>query len=484
LFAIIITISLFSQTYEITIHSQQNQMQCRSLARSDNMTTFALLNEVILTSNYYEIQCINNKIIEIADDGTIIKEKEIISPPGKELNCMKIIVVGDTLMVAGMAKNVSDSSLSLFYYYTDQNLLADSIVFFAQNSIIYDCNFIKENPLREEVLFICCDDWTNFYRSYIILVDYYGNVKHISNPEVSVATFSFYWPSENVYVLGGEYINAYDGNNFTALGTIFDREWYQMNIDEEFGIYLTESVLKNDSVWLTAGSRVDGAEFSQYILNGSIGLYEWDSSLTPRELITLPHEYKNNTVFQDCFVLSNEHTAFLAINSCEVDFENFEYCPVSSLRVVKMDIANSTVLWQKYIYCIEKSMPMQIIPTEDGGCVVGGFKHSPFQHSSMHAFIIKFDQYGNPAGTGNSREVSDFMLFPNPTSDYFFIQSSDNNIGDCMLTIYDVSGRVVLKGFSCEENFMYNVSHLKQGVYFVEIKSDNNNRQIRKLLKQ
>lgn len=60
-----------------------------------------------------------------------------------------------------------------------------------------------------------------------------------------------------------------------------------------------------------------------------------------------------------------------------------------------------------------------------------------------------------------------FTMFPNPASDFITINTNDN-YGISLVSIYDVTGKIVLKS-SAILNTPVNISSLTKGVYFVEV---------------
>jgi uncharacterized repeat protein (TIGR01451 family) len=82
-----------------------------------------------------------------------------------------------------------------------------------------------------------------------------------------------------------------------------------------------------------------------------------------------------------------------------------------------------------------------------------------------------------------SFETSEFLLYPNPASQ--MVQITLPNTGDSLesITLYDVLGKVVRQVGSISANqSTIDVSQMEKGVYFVEILTENNIKQIKKLV--
>ncbi|MBC7606479.1 MAG: T9SS type A sorting domain-containing protein [Burkholderiales bacterium] len=94
----------------------------------------------------------------------------------------------------------------------------------------------------------------------------------------------------------------------------------------------------------------------------------------------------------------------------------------------------------------------------------------------------QFRVYGNKPSTlkTDSFQVSEgISLYPNPSADYFSINSNTRQV-----EIYSVTGQLV-KGFKLHsKEYQFNVSDLNSGIYMVKATDDNNNVKTMKLVKQ
>jgi hypothetical protein len=86
--------------------------------------------------------------------------------------------------------------------------------------------------------------------------------------------------------------------------------------------------------------------------------------------------------------------------------------------------------------------------------------------------------YGNiisfTTSTTSIEEVNsytDLMLYPNPTKDFITIKSSVSFL-KCMITIYDITGRIVLKKELLQSETQIDVSRLASGIYYLKLSSD------------
>ena len=86
-----------------------------------------------------------------------------------------------------------------------------------------------------------------------------------------------------------------------------------------------------------------------------------------------------------------------------------------------------------------------------------------------------FSSWGGCYGLVGEDEIAteDLQIYPNPASDFIRI-SIPENIDMAGLKIFNSLGQVVFEGLIQSENAIIDVSKLGQGMYFVLIKSENN----------
>ena len=112
--------------------------------------------------------------------------------------------------------------------------------------------------------------------------------------------------------------------------------------------------------------------------------------------------------------------------------------------------------------------------------------NSPYVVGSTTAAISlaagEFRVYGNKPSTLSTKgfEAGDTVgLYPNPTNDYFSINTNTQSV-----EVYSVTGQLV-KTFSQQQNgYQFNISDLARGVYMVKAKDENQREKTMKLVKQ
>ncbi len=79
-----------------------------------------------------------------------------------------------------------------------------------------------------------------------------------------------------------------------------------------------------------------------------------------------------------------------------------------------------------------------------------------------------YSTVNTPFGT-NEILTSEFSIFPNPTSDFIFV----NVIKKYNIKIYNFCGELLFGKNNCSNNERINISSLKEGIYIVKIETDN-----------
>ena len=67
-------------------------------------------------------------------------------------------------------------------------------------------------------------------------------------------------------------------------------------------------------------------------------------------------------------------------------------------------------------------------------------------------------------------DVNDIIIFPNPTSSFLAIKS--NNLIS-PISIYDISGKLVLQNMGNSKEIILDISNLNSGLYFIKSNSQN-----------
>jgi hypothetical protein len=81
-------------------------------------------------------------------------------------------------------------------------------------------------------------------------------------------------------------------------------------------------------------------------------------------------------------------------------------------------------------------------------------------------------------------EKYDIKIYPNPVSDYAYIEIGFNNFKEADILLYDMSGRQLQSIKTKNKMTKINTQALVQGAYLVTIKTDNNKTANAKLIKK
>ncbi|MBS1589294.1 MAG: T9SS type A sorting domain-containing protein [Bacteroidetes bacterium] len=113
----------------------------------------------------------------------------------------------------------------------------------------------------------------------------------------------------------------------------------------------------------------------------------------------------------------------------------------------------------------------------------------PYTSGETEDYIVMFHDKSNPywpTGVKNIGNIADLYVYPNPTEGNFTVSfETKKAVEKATITVTNITGQQLMKrniskpGTKFSENF--NITHLAQGVYIVELNADNE-RQIRKLV--
>lgn len=112
-------------------------------------------------------------------------------------------------------------------------------------------------------------------------------------------------------------------------------------------------------------------------------------------------------------------------------------------------------------------MPMYLLATQDGGCLVSGKVMYDINQEEADLFVLKI----NADGTVGNDEilVEDILLYtiyPNPAHDHFCLQYSPN-VQPAQVELYDLQGRLVR---TQRGNFDHiDISQLPTGTYTMRV---------------
>ena len=77
----------------------------------------------------------------------------------------------------------------------------------------------------------------------------------------------------------------------------------------------------------------------------------------------------------------------------------------------------------------------------------------------------------------NNFGVENFKIFPNPTQDFWFVKSNNQNIES--IVIYDILGKQVFESKYNLREILIDSDSLSKGLYFAKIKTNNGESNLR-----
>lgn len=79
----------------------------------------------------------------------------------------------------------------------------------------------------------------------------------------------------------------------------------------------------------------------------------------------------------------------------------------------------------------------------------------------------------NDVSVKNIETANSLFIYPNPTTDYLNIEMIGNQVGSCMVSVFDVRGRLIVKETMMANSKRLNVANLEAGVYVVVVNTGN-----------
>lgn len=146
------------------------------------------------------------------------------------------------------------------------------------------------------------------------------------------------------------------------------------------------------------------------------------------------------------------------------------YCDDSLLTTYNTPITETLGTWETIAYpdslnLTEGNHEIKIV-LHYGGWQFNWFQIIPVENINEDEIISNDDE------TGVSNIENTFRIYPNPTSNYLIINSTEEQY-DCK--IYSLSGNLVFSEENCSNNQELDIANLQQGIYILKIESDKIN---------
>lgn len=253
-----------------------------------------------------------------------------------------------------------------------------------------------------------------------------------------------------------------------------DNSWYltgEFQIDEPKG--LGGGTGYSDPEFAYSGNFVLGTDLS------GLGQHRGDYE----DNIGFNEEYAQSPVI-DCTNFTNTSLTFyrfLGIDSKNFDDVSIEINAVDSSETIwtNSGIPISDTTWVKQVY--------DISDIADGNKILIRFNMGPTDHAEQYCGWNIDDLTVSGTPVINETLLTDkIQIYPNPSRDYFYIEILDIIEGDAVITISDVSGKIIYsKTFTqneiktIETDYLRNLILIKAetthiGLYIVNIKTSTN----------
>lgn len=101
--------------------------------------------------------------------------------------------------------------------------------------------------------------------------------------------------------------------------------------------------------------------------------------------------------------------------------------------------------------------------TDDAGSIITTNPQYVFDVTESRSLIANFAYVDNVSE--NNR--NDFMIYPNPASEFIIIKDDSHKSHN--VVIYDLTGKIILKKYTCPENNRIDISNIPDGIYVISI---------------
>lgn len=177
-------------------------------------------------------------------------------------------------------------------------------------------------------------------------------------------------------------------------------------------------------------------------------------------------KYFGNSMYTDaCFSICESFDGGFMLTGYSNSFNSG--APID-LVVLKTD-ANGNQIWGRGYGGGGVDIGYQIIPSLDDGYYITG-KYYDVNNSDEQYYLLHIDKlFGGLSSINENEQTDSFMLYPNPNSGNFYIQTSVET-NSFLFCIYTIDGKLLYqKHVTHNEKFLFSDMPLNKGFYIVEI---------------
>lgn len=329
---------------------------------------------------------------------------------------------------------------------------------------------------------------SNYYytdiRPYLIKIDKNGNVLWRKLYPNLLTAFDIAATSDSGFVFSPHNSNQDEICKTDSLGNII---WYA-NANNLVHFASFDLTTKSDYVYAVSPYVCYSKNNDPYTFlygidvtkaNSKSGQIIWNKQYIPMITVENPTLHQHLEVEVDQYnniIIAATGTA-LNYDSSAVSYKGF---------LMKLN-SNGDSLWSHFYagrnIFEQHSQFNDLVLTDDGGILAGGFWNPPYMNYMQGAWLVKTDSMGNAPGmftVGIEEEELiiknlELKIFPNPTSDNINLSMQENPRDDLQLEVYNISGQLVLEKHipAFEKEHRVDVQYLQSGVYLVKLVSEN-----------
>jgi hypothetical protein len=263
----------------------------------------------------------------------------------------------------------------------------------------------------------------------------------------------------------------FDGDKISSVDSNFNII-HQINmpyVDNFLYSYYPTVLRLTDSTFYVAGKGFERATFkrtlffSEMTLSGRNNLFRILGIEDTSEQIATKHSL-DTTKNGDIYIGSTFNYP--------VTCQNYPFCGDTSFFVLhKMDKRLNT-LWKKRYGKNGLFIMYGLLSTNDGGCLMYGYRYLKTIEQKLEAYVIKVD--GNGLVTSETTipiAQESITAFPNPSTGLLnFKKETPSVFNHFELTIFDISGKLVFQKKETDLSETFDLSHLATGNYIYQIK--------------
>ena len=155
--------------------------------------------------------------------------------------------------------------------------------------------------------------------------------------------------------------------------------------------------------------------------------------------------------------------------------QNPPLCNDTSYFVLQKLDKQRNILWKKRYGKNGQYVMFGILSTSDGGCLMYGHRYTHDAPKKFEAYILKVDGNGiMTSETAIPMPQSNITAYPNPSSGQLHFKKEDPSVSNRFdVNIFDISGKLIFQKRETDLTETFDLSHLSEGNYMYQIKSEN-----------